>query len=507
MIAAANAGPSVQFYKPHHDQPHPSDQLCGEVRPMARSLLSLSNVQYGSAYPAVFDISRQKAGNNANAGYASRPSIARVVHMDSTHNLRIFCLLLALQYLMGCATAGHSQVDATSQLPMASHTLTRATVEVVTEDQELQIRVTGSQPFSYHLAPAETAPGLVVDIPQAHFADRPERMAVHQAGVKQLHFGRIPGDETGARLQIDLSQPAAYRIAKESQRLVVYFPSMPTEVVTRSTGQVPEGLNRAAQAEDYRVGPKDILDITVYREPDLSKRFRVTGGGSISFPLIGKVKVAGLPMAEIERTLEQHLARGYLVKPQVSVMVADYQSQQVLVLGAVGQPGYYPLRGRTTVLDILSRAGGLTQVTRQNKYLVLMRQREAKQVHRHEGAIRATRIDLDRLLDQGDTTLNARLQSEDVIFVPQPASIVVFGEVKNPGAIALSERMTLVEAISKAGGFTPTAATGRVRVIRTANGSESTMRVDVADILKQGRHSENIALEPDDIVVVPTSLF
>jgi polysaccharide export outer membrane protein len=67
--------------------------------------------------------------------------------------------------------------------------------------------------------------------------------------------------------------------------------------------------------------------------------------------------------------------------------------------------------------------------------------------------------------------------------------------------------MTLVEAISKAGGFTPTAATGRVRVIRTANGSESTMRVDVADILKQGRHSENIALEPDDIVVVPTSLF
>lgn len=427
--------------------------------------------------------------------------------MDSYTNLRVFCLLLALQCLIGCAAAGGSYRDAAYSPPLTNHALTRATLEVVTTDEELQIAVTGSQPFSYHLAQAETATGLLVDIPQAHFVDRPERIAVHKARVKQLHLGRMPGDETGARLQIDLTQPAPYRIAKEPQRLVVYFSRTPAERVTLDTS--PEGLHAPVltPAEDYRVGPKDILDITVYREPDLSKRFRVTGDGMISVPLIGKVQVAGLTMAEIERTLEQRLARGYLVKPQVSVMVAEYQSQQVLVLGAVGQPGYYPLRGRTTLLDILSRAGGLTQATRQNKYLVLMRQREAGKVHGHDAAIRATRVDLDRLLDQGDTTLNAPLQSEDVIFVPQPASIVVFGEVKNPGAISLSERMTLVEAISKAGGFTTTAATGRVRVIRTANGGESTMRVNVADILKRGSHSKNIALEPDDIVVVPTSLF
>jgi polysaccharide export outer membrane protein len=280
-------------------------------------------------------------------------------------------------------------------------------------------------------------------------------------------------------------------------------------MVMRGTGHVPEGLNPPApvSAEDYRIGPKDILDIAVYRESDLSKRFRVTGGGRISFPLIGTVKVAGLTMAEIEHLLEQRLAQGYLIKPQVSVMVAEYQSQQVLVLGAVSQPGYYPLRGTTTLLDMLSRAGGLQQSTRQNKHLVLMRQRKAEQVHGHDATIRATRVDLDRLLDQGDTALNIQLQSEDVIFVPQPASIVVFGEVKNPGPISLSERMTVVEAISKAGGFTTTAAPGHVRVIRTAKGGERTMRVSVADILKRGRHSENITLEPDDIVVVPTSLF
>lgn len=429
--------------------------------------------------------------------------------MDSYNNLRVFCLLLALPCLMGCATAGSSRRHAASQPLLANHALTRATVDVVTEDEALQIAVTGSQPFSYHLAQTEIATGLVVDIPQAYFADRPERLAVHQAGVTQLHLGRIPGDETGARLRIDLAQPTAYRIAKEPQRLVVYFPRTPSGSVTLGTGHAPEGLHAPApaSAEDYRVGPKDILDITVYREPDLSKRFRVTGDGMISFPLIGKVKVAGFTMAEVERTLEQRLAQGYLVKPQASVMVAEYQSQQVLVLGAVSRPGYYPLRGSTTLLDILSRAGGLKQATRQNKYLVLMRQRESRQIHGHDAAIRATRVDLDRLLDQGDTTLNAPLQSEDVIFVPQPASIVVFGEVKNPGAISLSERMTLVEAISKAGGFTTAAAAGRVRVIRTANGGESTMRVNVADIIKRGSHSENIALEPDDIVVVPTSLF
>ncbi|MDH3599144.1 MAG: polysaccharide biosynthesis/export family protein [Candidatus Tectomicrobia bacterium] len=428
--------------------------------------------------------------------------------MDSYTNVKVFCLLLALQCLIGCA-AGGSHRDTIDPPSLQSPALIRATVDVVTGDEELQIAVTGSQPFSYHLVQTETATGLVVDIPQAHFIDRPERIAVHKAGVKQLLLGRIAGSETGARLQIDLTQPAAYRITKEPERLVVHFPRKPAGLVTLGTAYLPEGLQAPApaSAEDYRVGPKDILDITVYREPDLSKRFRVTGEGMISFPLIGKVKIAGLTMAEVERNLEKRLAQGYLVKPQASVMVAEYQSQQVLVLGAVSHPGYYPLRGRTTLLDILSRAGGLKQVTRQNKYLVLMRQREAGQVHGHDATIRASRVDLDRLLDQGDTTLNKRLQSEDVIFVPQPASIVVFGEVKNPGAISLSERMTLVEAISKAGGFTSTAATGRVRIIRTANGGESTMRVNVADILKRGSHSENIALEPDDIVVVPTSLF
>ena len=123
-------------------------------------------------------------------------------------------------------------------------------------------------------------------------------------------------------------------------------------------------------------------------------------------------------------------------------------------------------------------------------------------------AVETIRIDLERLLRQGDLSLNLILQAHDVIYVPEPGSIFVFGQVSKPGPIPLPEgSLTLVEAISKAGGFTNVAAPNRTRVFRVVDGEERTIYVNVSDIIKRGDRSKDIGLKANDIVWVPESVF
>lgn len=117
---------------------------------------------------------------------------------------------------------------------------------------------------------------------------------------------------------------------------------------------------------DYIIGGKDVLSITIYDEPDLSydqrnnRSLRVSIDGMISFPLLGYVKVAGLTPFELEKKLDKLLSEGYLVNPHVSVIVAEYHSKEIYVLGAVRSPGVYPLLGKESILEILSKAGGVS---------------------------------------------------------------------------------------------------------------------------------------------------
>jgi polysaccharide biosynthesis/export protein len=398
-------------------------------------------------------------------------------------------------------------------VPQASEQLiTIPAVTIASQDNGLQVSITASAPFTYTVVPSEAPLSLAVDIPHARFVDLPPVLAVDQHGVSHISLGQGLESAGVARLQVHYREKMAYSLAKERQRLVVSLRpdrAMPAAALSPA-GQptaVPAALPAsAATAEEYRVGPNDVLEITVYREPDLSKRLRVTEEGSLSFPLIGHAPVAGSTPQEIEAMLAHRLAQGYLVKPQVSVQVAEYQSQQVFVLGAVQSPGQFPLRGQTTLLEMISRAGGLSHNGGQSQFLVVMRGHMPRATPARD--IQTLRIDLEQLLDRGDLTLNVPLQGQDVIYVPQAAAVFVFGEVKNPGPIALAGKsMTLMEAISKAGSFTPLAAPSRTRVIRVTGGSEQSMPIDVTDIIKRGDRSKDIVLEPNDIVIVAESVF
>ncbi len=113
-------------------------------------------------------------------------------------------------------------------------------------------------------------------------------------------------------------------------------------------------------AEEYRIGPQDLLELKVFGVKDLEREVRVSSSGSISLPLIGMVKAAGLTSQELEAELATQLAKDYLQNPQVSVFIKEYTSQRVTVEGEVKKPGIYPLKGRTTLLQALASAEGLT---------------------------------------------------------------------------------------------------------------------------------------------------
>ncbi len=109
----------------------------------------------------------------------------------------------------------------------------------------------------------------------------------------------------------------------------------------------------------YRIGPLDVLDVSVFKVPDLSKTVQVGDDGQISYPLIGEVPAAGKTTHELERELAQRLGDKYLRSPQVSVLVREYNSQRITVEGAVKNTGVYSMKGNTSLVQAMAMAGGI----------------------------------------------------------------------------------------------------------------------------------------------------
>jgi len=131
-------------------------------------------------------------------------------------------------------------------------------------------------------------------------------------------------------------------------------------------GAIALASSIATGSDDYRIGPQDLLELQVFAVEALNRTVRVNSRGFVSLPLIGLVQAAGLTSEQLEASLADRLAEKYLQNPQVSVFIKEYTSQRVTVEGAVKKPGIYPLRGRTSLLQTLATAEGLTTVADPN---------------------------------------------------------------------------------------------------------------------------------------------
>ncbi len=253
----------------------------------------------------------------------------------------------------------------------------------------------------------------------------------------------------------------------------------------------------AQPAADYTIGAQDVLAIQVFDQPDLGGKYTVETDGTFSFPLIGRVKAAGMTLRGFEGELKRKLSDGYFRNPQVTVGIEQYRSQRVFVMGEVRQPGPVPLTGGMTLIEALSRAGS-TLPSASGELAIVRAPQGAKGpiLPGHDQSVDVVRANI-RDLEGGAMSQNVELHDGDTIFVPRAESIYVFGQVRNPGAYALVERdTTVLQALSLAGGVTENGAMNRVKVVRIVNGEKKELKVKLTDHVRQG-----------DTVVVPERYF
>ena len=253
----------------------------------------------------------------------------------------------------------------------------------------------------------------------------------------------------------------------------------------------------AQSTGDYMIGPQDVLTIQVYDQADLGGKYSVEADGTFSFPLIGRVKAGGQTLRAFEQDLKSKLADGYFRNPQVTVAIEQYRSQRVFVMGEVRQPGPVPLTGGMTLIEALARAGSTTFSASGEVAIVRTSQGDVRGPvlpgqNSGSDVFRASIKDLEG----GALSQNLELRDGDTVFVPRAETVYVFGQVRTPGAYGVQANMTVLQALSLAGGVTEHGASGRIRVVRSEDGVKKEIKVKLTDLVR-----------PGDTVIVPERFF
>ncbi|MBI1763066.1 MAG: polysaccharide biosynthesis/export family protein [Acidobacteria bacterium] len=291
----------------------------------------------------------------------------------------------------------------------------------------------------------------------------------------------------------------------------------------------------AAGEQRYRIGPGDLLDIRVFGHPEMGREARVDNGGRIRIPFMDEIRAACLTEVELSKVIEDKLKK-YLRAPQVDVLIKDYQSQPVAVMGAVSHPGRFLLQRRVRLLELLALAGGAN--TNAGGSLNLIRGKDydfcanpatamaTGSVDKTPGPSKdaaqagAAGDDSEKLFDGSFVTINLHdllggtpsanaaniyIEPGDIITVPEADQVFLTGGVMRPGPIPLRQATTLLQAIGIAGGFYPDAAKKRIRILRQLPGSQE-RKEEIYDYEAiEKRKAKDVVLLANDLIEVPSS--
>lgn len=243
----------------------------------------------------------------------------------------------------------------------------------------------------------------------------------------------------------------------------------------------------SAQAMREVIGPGDTVRITAYRNPDLTTEARLSDQGRLNVPLVGEMTLSGMTPDQAAKRIADRLKQGkYVLDPQITVTVLQARSRLVSVLGNVNNPGRYELDGASAkISDVIAMAGGLD--ANASDRIILQP---------NGGKSEPVTVDLSSII-QGDSSKNVDVRGGDSIFVPKAAVVYVYGEVTKGGAYRIEPDMTVMQAISLAGGITPRGSDRRVQLRRKgADGKWKQSNVKLTD-----------AVSPDDVIYVREGLF
>ncbi len=250
----------------------------------------------------------------------------------------------------------------------------------------------------------------------------------------------------------------------------------------------------------FRLGVGDRIEIEILDEPNTRQVALVCPDGMLYYEMLAGIKVTGMTLDDLKKAIEDKLKEMYRA-PQISLTLRDVSSQRVWVLGRVNTPGLYPLTGPMTVLEAISKAGGLftsrfsgtTEELADLKHSFIVRDGNFLPVNFYA------------LLHDGDLSQNIYLKDGDYIYLPSSLSqeVYVLGAVLQPKAIGFSDQITIVSAIAGAKGLGPHAYAQSILIVRGSLTDPKVAVVNWYDIVT-GK-APNIALEPHDIIWVPNA--
>ena len=252
----------------------------------------------------------------------------------------------------------------------------------------------------------------------------------------------------------------------------------------------------AQQPESLLIGPGDLLHVQVFDTPELEqKSARVTDAGELPLLLGGNVKVDHLTPAEAARSIEKALVDGhFLLRPQVTVTVEEYATQKVSVLGEVKTPGAYAISTPRSVLDVLTLAGGLTELA------------DRKILIQRKGTSEKAPYFVSNKADVAMDTA-VRINPGDTLYVPKAGIVYVLGDVKTPGGYTMTNneaQLSVLQLVARAGGTNNSAVPSHARLMRKTGESSFTETPLQLSAMQKGKQQDQF-LQPGDIVYVPFS--
>ena len=306
-----------------------------------------------------------------------------------------------------------------------------------------------------------------------------------------------------------------------TKRIVSVFFALALVVALSDLSAAQSAAQKAAPAQtatsgslvydaEYILGPEDRISVYAVGMEEISdKPFRVGPNGYVDFPMLGRVKASGLTVEQLKEELVKLVAKE-VRQPIVSIDILEFGSQPVSVIGAVGEPGVHQLRGRRTLAEVLSLAGGLR--TDAGSKIKITRAMEWGPIPLPGAAPDASnqftvaQVDLKTFLSAGTPADNIVIRPHDVITVPRAEVVYVVGAVRRPGGFPLNERdsITVLQAVALAEGLSTSTAAKDSRILRTGPGGERTeIEVDLKKVL-DGK-APNVAMQAEDILFIPES--
>ncbi|NIM90469.1 MAG: AMIN domain-containing protein [Candidatus Aminicenantes bacterium] len=372
---------------------------------------------------------------------------------------------------------------------------------------ETELVITTTEPVQVKDTKLEDPPCLILSFPEDKvYSFEEDELIIDKGPIKRIRNAYYQtGDQKQPQLNlmiVELRQNSDYEISYSGSSIIVRFENSGQYSAgfhedenndSESNPEVqPQMKSQDLQTEPgYLIGPGDVLSIEVWQHPDISRDVTVNHKGDIKLPPVRKMNVMGLNAPLLEERLGEALSK-YLIDPVVFVTVKEYNSHRVIALGET-ETGMYTLRRKTSLVEFIGQIGGLSE-NADVSHIKLIKK---------DGRI--INYDLNELIKDRQETIEAVVKGGDTVYVPplEFNKVYVLGEVRAPKSVVIKGKLTLIDAIAEAGGYTPDAVTSSVMIVRGELGSQKGIRVNLKRILKEGDIGQNIELEPGDIVYVP----